>query len=678
MREVNAILGKDIFLGRCGENKAACVSFNISDWQKTYGDGTPYVLHQRNGDKQPYPCDIEASGSTVTWCITNSDVAVAGRGRVELQYYKDDTLVKSETFTTVTERALGPASETAPEPYESWMETMLHTATDAQESAEAAAESESAASISAQTARAAEQNATTAASNAAKSESNAKASEISAANSASTSAIDATNAMSAAQQAQSNAFVSYDHMIRAEELAQEAEEASKTATDAAASVTGVVEAAAASAASAKASATEAKNAATDAAKDAAAEVEATLPGMVEEAANSAAAGVENRLSGYVSDAEDACAAAEEAKEAAEAAAKEAQQAAGGDFATPAYVDTKAATAEKNANKYTDQKIAAIPTPDVSGQINAHNVDSNAHADIRDMIRNIPTPDVSGQIATHNAATDAHADIREMVESAGRLAASAEVDAANALRDAGYAYDEAISKASIFYCYADSTELWEIDEQIDNGNIIILNDIERYVPLVSASYGSSYLFRGEVDDTTVITAYVDYDGWTVTESEIGGSSGIPEDHASTETTYGRGTSTKYGHVKLSDATNSTYAASAGIAASPFAVKSAYDKAVAAQNTANTAQSTANSKASKPTYVEATMLASGWADGKYSFEATYPHAQYNIEVSVADTATEEQFDAAAEAKIGSSATSNVFTARGEVPTVDIPVIVEVVAK
>lgn len=81
---------------------------------------------------------------------------------------------------------------------------------------------------------------------------------------------------------------------------------------------------------------------------------------------------------------------------------------------------------------------------------------------------------------------------------------------------------------------------------------------------------------------------------------------------------------------------------------------------------------------PEYVETTMLASGWAENKYSFEETYPHAQYNIEVAVADTATEEQFDAAGAAMIGSSATSNVFTAKGEVPTVDIPVIVKVVAK
>ena len=38
------------------------------------------------------------------------------------------------------------------------------------------------------------------------------------------------------------------------------------------------------------------------------------------------------------------------------------------------------TALTNAKKYTDQKIVAIPTPDVSGQIETHNTSENAHAD----------------------------------------------------------------------------------------------------------------------------------------------------------------------------------------------------------------------------------------------------------------------------------------------------------
>jgi len=52
---------------------------------------------------------------------------------------------------------------------------------------------------------------------------------------------------------------------------------------------------------------------------------------------------------------------------------------------------------------------------------------------------------------------------------------------------------------------------------------------------------------------------------------------PKSHASTATTYGAGTGSNYGHVKLSDSTSSTSGASAGIAATPAAVKSAYDLA-----------------------------------------------------------------------------------------------------
>lgn len=100
----------------------------------------------------------------------------------------------------------------------------------------------------------------------------------------------------------------------------------------------------------------------------------------------------------------------------------------------------------DAKSYTDQKILEVPTPDVSGQIGTHNADASAHADIRSSISNhtsdtdihvtaeektawdakatttyvnqkiaeIPTPDVSGQIGTHNTNTEAHNDIRELI------------------------------------------------------------------------------------------------------------------------------------------------------------------------------------------------------------------------------------------------------------------------
>lgn len=52
---------------------------------------------------------------------------------------------------------------------------------------------------------------------------------------------------------------------------------------------------------------------------------------------------------------------------------------------------------------------------------------------------------------------------------------------------------------------------------------------------------------------------------------------PTNHAAVDTTHGAGSGSNYGHVKLSDATNSTSGAGGGTAATPAAVKAAYDLA-----------------------------------------------------------------------------------------------------
>lgn len=67
---------------------------------------------------------------------------------------------------------------------------------------------------------------------------------------------------------------------------------------------------------------------------------------------------------------------------------------------------------------------------------------------------------------------------------------------------------------------------------------------------------------------------------------------PKAHASTATTYGIGNAASYGHVRLSDATGSTSAASGGTAATPAAVKAAYDLASQASSAASSAYDLAN--------------------------------------------------------------------------------------
>ena len=49
----------------------------------------------------------------------------------------------------------------------------------------------------------------------------------------------------------------------------------------------------------------------------------------------------------------------------------------------------AEAALETAQKYTDQKIKEIPTPDVSGKIQEHNEDENAHPNIQEQLRNKP-------------------------------------------------------------------------------------------------------------------------------------------------------------------------------------------------------------------------------------------------------------------------------------------------
>ena len=89
---------------------------------------------------------------------------------------------------------------------------------------------------------------------------------------------------------------------------------------------------------------------------------------------------------------------------------------------------------------------------------------------------------------------------------------------------------------------------------------------------------------------------------------------------------------------------------------------------------------NVMARKPIITTTTLLASSWDSSAktYSFESTYPNASYDIEVALDSTATSEQAEAFNGAQIVGSATSNIIKAYGDVPTVDIPIILKVVTK
>ena len=96
-----------------------------------------------------------------------------------------------------------------------------------------------------------------------------------------------------------------------------------------------------------------------------------------------------------------------------------------------------------------------------------------------------------------------------------------------------------------------------------------------------------------------TLPVNKGGTGATTSEAARSNlGVPPtSHSSTNTTYGVGSASQYGHLKLSDATDSTSGVSGGVAATPAAVKVAKDAADAAQSSANNAKSSADAAMTK---------------------------------------------------------------------------------
>ena len=159
---------------------------------------------------------------------------------------------------------------------------------------------------------------------------------------------------------------------------------------------------------------EAARAGAEAARDAAQRAAATAEEKASAAAGSAstagnhasnAAGSAGAAKESETNAKDSETAAKAAQAAAEQARDEAQAVAGGDFLPLAggtltgkltldgapETDLHAAT-----KKYVDDAVGNIPTPDVSGQINTHNTDTSAHADIRNNMMSKATYDPQGK------------------------------------------------------------------------------------------------------------------------------------------------------------------------------------------------------------------------------------------------------------------------------------------
>lgn len=79
------------------------------------------------------------------------------------------------------------------------------------------------------------------------------------------------------------------------------------------------------------------------------------------------------------------------------------------------------------------------------------------------------------------------------------------------------------------------------------------------------------------------------------------------------------------------------------------------------------------ANNPVYTSDTLSSNGWSGSTYSFSSIYPDDEYNIEISLDNSASSSQRSAYAAAMLVGSGSGNTITALGTVPQVDIPIII-----
>lgn len=185
----------------------------------------------------------------------------------------------------------------------------------------------------------------------------------------------------------------------------------------------------------------------------------------------------------------------------------------------------------------------------------------------------------GTAATPNAVHTAYAEAQRAWDRANAAFTAAD--------NAEAAAEQAKSTAENAYSVADQAGQDAVDAQ--NAAQAAADAADGKAPKSHAASATTYgagtaanYGHVKLSDSTSSTSAAASGGTAATPAAVKAaydlaSGKAPTSHASTATTYGAGTSSNYGHVKLSASTSSTSGTSGGVAATPSAVKTAYDLA-----------------------------------------------------------------------------------------------------
>lgn len=115
----------NIIIGRRGTYETEQVIFDVSWLKSSYGDGTATLLVKRPTDAAPYPVVTTLDGNLLTWVVSETDTSYKGHGECEIYWYVNGGLAKSTICGITILRDIGDDTQSPPNPYEPWVDSMV-------------------------------------------------------------------------------------------------------------------------------------------------------------------------------------------------------------------------------------------------------------------------------------------------------------------------------------------------------------------------------------------------------------------------------------------------------------------------------------------------------------------------------------------------------------------------
>ena len=118
-RRINELMASELKIGFAGENEHTRVMLDCADVFAQYPHSVPAVTVQP-ADGLAYPAIVRRDGDTVIWDVTDSDLAAAGHGEIQVTFTENGVVCKSCIGRILVRRSIEPTGE-APDPVEDWL-----------------------------------------------------------------------------------------------------------------------------------------------------------------------------------------------------------------------------------------------------------------------------------------------------------------------------------------------------------------------------------------------------------------------------------------------------------------------------------------------------------------------------------------------------------------------------